>query len=106
MIDQKNIRLIRFLTGEEIIAEVVLDTEKVLTIKNPIRVLVIPNQSAPNNPNIGFAPWSEFTEDKTFDLNKDHILVQMTPIKQFIAQYMKTFSPIITPQSGGIILPS
>lgn len=100
----KNIKLIRLVTGEELIAEVVLDTGLKLTIKNPIRIVVMPGKTNPQQPTIGFAPWMEFAEDKEFVLDNSHVLVIMTPIKEFIQQYNSTFSGIVVPQSN-LILP-
>jgi len=109
MINSNKIKLIRLITGEELIAEVLLDSDAVgvdnLRLRNPIRIVIVPNKAAPANPSVGFAPWSEFSDDKDFSIDKRHILVIMTPISQFKDQYNKTFSPIITPTSESIILP-
>lgn len=103
-----NVKLIRLLNGEELIAEVIFDCEqtKKIVLKNPLRVLVIPAKSTPQNPTVGFAPWAEFTEDKKFELDKNHVLCIMTPVKEFVNQYNTAFGGIITPTtSGNIILP-
>jgi hypothetical protein len=100
----KNIKIIRLLNGEEVLAEVVADTGLKVTIKNPIRIVVIPNKADPRQPNIGLAPWTEFSDDDTFVLDNQHILLIMNPVKEFINQYQATFSKIITPQSS-ILLP-
>lgn len=102
-----NVKLIRMLTGEDIIAEVISDainSQKIL-IKNPVRVMLIPNKSTPQTPTVGFAPWFEFTEDKNFELDMTHVLCIMTPLKEFVNQYNATFSGIITPKTSGLILP-
>lgn len=100
----KNIKLVRLITGEELIAEVVLDTGLKLTIKNPIRIVVMPSKGNPQQPTIGFAPWMEFAEEKEFVLDTSHILAIMTPIKEFITQYNTTFSGLVVPQSS-LLLP-
>lgn len=100
----KNIKLIRLTTNEEILAEVVLDTGLKLTIKNPIRIVVMPPKNNSNTPTIGFAPWMEFSDDKEFVLDTQNILCIMSPIKEFIQQYNSTFSGIVVPQSS-ILLP-
>ena len=102
-----NVKLIRLLNGEELIAEVVgsiVETSK-LTMKNPLRVMIIPSKSTPQNPTVGFAPWVEFTDDKTFELDKSHVLCIMNPVKEFVNQYNATFGGIITPTTNGLILP-
>lgn len=105
MINKELIKLVRLITGEELIVETVKDSADELVFKNPIRVIVVPNRTNAQNPSIGFAPWNEFTDDDTFTVKKEHILVVMNPIKEFKEQYVKTFSKIITPTSS-IIMPS
>jgi hypothetical protein len=102
-----NVKLIRLLTGEELIAELVFDDNQTnkIVIKNPLRILVIPAKSTPQNPTVGFAPWMEFSEDKKFELDKQHILCIMTPMREFINQYNSAFGGIIAPTSSSIILP-
>jgi len=102
-----NVKLIRLLNGEELIAEIIdsiVETSK-LTMKNPLRVMIIPSKSTPQNPTVGFAPWVEFTDDKTFELDKSHVLCIMNPVKEFVNQYNATFGGIITPTTSGLILP-
>lgn len=100
----KTIKLIRLITGEEILAEVVVDSGYKLTIKNPLRVVVVPSKSSPNNPTVGLAPWAEFSDDESFTIDLDKILVIMNPVKEFVSQYNSVFSGIITPTSG-LVLP-
>ena len=104
-----NVKLIRLLNGEELIGELITDTENTnkIVIKNPLRVLVIPSKSTPQTPTVGFAPWMEFSDDKKFELDKSHIMCIMNPIKEFVNQYNSTFGGIITPTktSSGIIFP-
>jgi hypothetical protein len=104
-----NVKLIRLLNGEELIGELITDTENTnkIVVKNPLRVLVIPSKSTPQTPTVGFAPWMEFSDDKKFELDMSHVLCIMNPIKEFINQYNSTFGGIITPTKtpSGIIFP-
>lgn len=100
-----NVKIIKLLSGEELLAEVPLEFVSPLVIKNPVRIVVMPNKLDPKTPNIGFASWAEFSDDKEFALDRSHIIAIMTPIKQFVDQYNSMFGKIVTPQSG-LILPS
>lgn len=107
MVDTKKVKLVRLLTGEELLAEVISEAGLKIEIKNPIRVVVMPSRD-PNNdrPTVAFAPWMEFADEQNFTLDKSHVLAIMIPIKEFIAQYQKAFSEIVTPvDSGKLILP-
>jgi hypothetical protein len=64
----------------------------------------MPNKIDPKTPNIGFAPWAEFTDDKTFVLDKSHILAIMNPIKEFVNQYNSMFGGLVLP-TGNLITP-
>jgi hypothetical protein len=46
-----NVKLIRVVTGEEIVAEVVSETNDTITVQNGLVVL-------PTNTGVGFAPWA------------------------------------------------
>lgn len=98
-----NVKIIKLITGEELLAEI-LEQGKPMIIKNPVRVVVMPNKLDPKTPNVGFAPWAEFSEDKTFELDKSHVLAIINPIKEFINQYNSMFGGLVVPSSN-LILP-
>lgn len=100
-----NVKLIRLLNGEELMAEVVNSNDSKVTIKDAIRVVVMPQRDPKASPSIGFAPWLEFSEDKQVELDKSHVLFMVTPIKEFVNQYNSLFGGIVTP-STKLILPS
>ena len=100
-----NVKLIRLFNGEELLADIVSDEDLKLTIKDPIRVVVMPQRDPKASPSIGFAPWMEFSEDKQIVLDKRHILFVVTPIKEFINQYNSLFGGIVT-STTKLILPS
>lgn len=101
-----NIKIIKLITGEELLAEVTISSPipTSITLKNPVRIVVMPNKVDPKTPNVGFAPWAEFSEDKTFDLDKAHILAIINPIKEFVNQYNSMFGGLVVPSSN-LILP-
>ena len=104
-----NIKLIKLLTGEDIIAEIIEDDKDSLStdivIKNAVRVVMIPSRVDPEKPQIGLAPWAQFSDDKTFTLDKFHIVTIMSPIKEILAHYNSIFGGIVVPQSS-LILPT
>lgn len=102
-----NIKLIKILNGEEIIAEVLEDnkgSEGNVKFKNPLRIVVVPSRSDPKTPTVAFAPWSEFSDQKEFVLDRKHILMLTSPIQEFINQYNSVFGGIVAP-STKLILP-
>lgn len=101
-----SVKLVRLLNGEDLIADV-SQTSPIpssISLKNPVRIVVMPNKLDPKTPNIGLAPWSEFSSDKTFEIDKSHVLCIMEPIDDFRNNYNSMFSGIVKPPSG-LILP-
>ena len=99
-----NVKLIKFLGGEEILAEVVSDSGTALSVKNAVRIVVIPTQADPKNPQVGLAPYLQFSEDKELTFNKSLVVTTATPVVEFVNQYNSLFggiqlatSKIITP---------
>jgi hypothetical protein len=98
-----NVKLVKMISGEELIAEVLSDQESYITIKNPVRVVVVPTKTNPQTPTVGFAPWAEFSEEKEFTIHKAHVIVTMKPVQEFINQYSGMFGGLVTPSSKLII---
>ena len=97
-----NIKIIKLITGEEILADTV-NTGVTVRVTNPVRIVVMPNKMDPKMPNIGFAPWAEFSDDKEFTLDRSHVLAIMTPINEFVNQYNSMFGGLVVPKSNLII---
>jgi hypothetical protein len=104
-----DIKLIKLLNGEELLAEVFPASHNgflgKMRIKNVVRVVVMPNKLDPKTPNIGFAPWAEFSDDKEFLINDSVVVSVMNPIKEFLTQYQSMFGKIVTPTTSGLVLP-
>lgn len=99
-----SVKLIKLINGDELLAEIMQSSDTVCKIKNPVRVVVMPNKIDPKTPNIGFAPWAEFSDEKTFDVDKSHVLCIMSPIKEFVNQYNSMFGGLVVPSSN-LIMP-
>jgi len=98
-----NLRLIRLISGEELMAEVLSETTTDITIKNPIRVVIVPSKTSAATPTVGFAPWIEFSDEKEFTIHKAHVIVTPKPVQEFINQYNTMFGGIVAPTSKLII---
>lgn len=105
MANTENLKMIRFATGEEIMGEILENNKEVLKVNNPIRVVIVPSQADPKNPQVGFAPYGEFSADKEFVFNAAHVMVIYTPIVEFINQYNSMFGGLVVPPKSGIITP-
>ena len=99
MANVENLKIVRMLTGEELIAEVVTDSGNQLTVKNALRIVVIPSKTEPNAPTVGLAPYLQFSEDKELTLNKNCVITVASPINEFVNQYNAAFGGLVVPNS-------
>jgi hypothetical protein len=99
-----NVTLIKFLGGEEILAEVLSEEATTLTVKNAVRIVVIPDQLNPKSPQVGLAPYLQFSDTKELTFNRNLIVTTATPLKDFLNQYNSLFGGIQVPTSS-IITP-
>ena len=93
-----DVKIVRFL-GEDLIAEVVSENNETITLKNPLRIVIIPNKADPKNPSVGFAPYCEWTRDEIIEVAKNLFVFAATPIPQFVQQYSAQFSGLILPET-------
>jgi hypothetical protein len=104
-----NIKIVRLLTGEDLLCKVLPSFGEVVRIENPVRIIVMPMdprmQHDPKRaPQVALAPYAEFSSDKEFTIDKSHVVCIMEPVKEFAAQYQAMFSGLILP-TGNLITP-
>lgn len=88
-----NVKLIRLNTGEDVIADLISESENTIVITNPI--VAVPSGRG----ELGFAPWSPLLSKDVKDLtiNKNFVVYISETQPQMVEQYTQIFSPIITP---------
>ena len=84
-----NVKIIKLISGEELIGEF---DEKTNTITNPVVMIPV------NDKSIGFGPWMPYSEDKSFILKEEQIQVIASPSKVISNEYSKAFG-------SGIVIP-
>ena len=94
-----NVKLIRVVTGEEVVAEVVSETDGTITIKNGLVVL-------PTGQSVGFAPWATVIskDDPEITMSRDHIIYVVELQDSISKKYKEMFGNIITPEEKKLIL--
>jgi len=95
-----DVKLIRMVSGEEIIAEVLDWSNGIITVKNAL--VVIPQQGQ-----IGFAPWATVIDPERPEVALDmkHVIYSVEVSPDVIKQYVKLFGgpDIITPSKQLIL---
>jgi hypothetical protein len=99
-----DIRVLKLITGEEVLGEIVSDSA-VIRVKNPVGIAVVRDKSG--MPNVGFAPFPLHAESKsglTVDFERQNVVYSYVPAEDFIRNYDQIFgSGIILPKQQSIV---
>ena len=95
-----DVKLIRIITGEEVIAEVLSESDDTITVQNALVVL-------PTNTGVGFAPWATVIdkENPEITVSRNHI-VYIVPVQEDVSgRYNEMFgSKLVMPESKKLIV--
>ena len=93
-----NVKLLRIVTGEEVIAEVLSEDTDSITVKNGLVVI-------PNAQSVGFAPWATVISKQKPEITVDRkFLVYMAECDaDVVEKYESIFSPIEKPSKKLIL---
>lgn len=94
------VKLLRIITGEEIIAEVLEETEQYIKVQNGLVVI-------PQAQSVGFAPWATVIskENPEITIQKTHIVYVVEVEENVGKKYNEMFgSKLITPDSKKLIV--
>jgi hypothetical protein len=96
-----NVKLFRISTGEEVVAELVSETETSVTLKNGLVVLPTPQGG------VGFAPWSPvINKDKPeMEVSRNFVVYVAEVEEQVEKKYNEIYgSKLVTPNQKRLIL--
>ena len=94
-----DVKLLRIVTGEEVVAELVSDNETTITVKNGLVVL-------PTNTGVGFAPWATVIskDNPEITISKNHVVYSAEVQEDVAKKYNEMFgSKLITPDKKLIV---
>tara|TARA_B100001079_G_C16090252_1_gene373685 strand:- start:59 stop:352 length:294 start_codon:yes stop_codon:yes gene_type:complete len=96
-----NVKLIRMWSGEDVVADLVKETDESITITNPI--VAVPSQQEGQ---IGFAPWSPLLKarDVEVEVTKRYIVYITESQDDIVEQYNSMFAAVATPPKKRLIL--
>ncbi len=95
-----DVRLLRIVTGEEVVAEIISEDENTITVKNGLVVL-------PTAQQFGFAPWASVidTDNPEITLSKNHVVYVVELNKDVKKRYNDVYgSKVITPDQKKLIV--
>ena len=95
-----DVKLIRIITGEEVVAELLEETESYIKVQNGLVVL-------PTAQSVGFAPWATVIskENPEITVQKTHV-VYLAEVQEDVAKkYNEMYgSKLVTPSSKKLIV--
>ena len=86
------VKLIRMWSGEDVITDIVEETNDSYVIENPI--VAVPS---PQEGRIAFAPWSPLLQKDKIEVTKKYLVYIGDPQVEIIEQYNTMFNKIATP---------
>lgn len=95
-----DVKLIRLVTGEEIIAELISEDENSITVKNGLVVI-------PNGQGVGFAQWATVIDPDNPEVTvKQQHVVYIVPVQEDVSsKYNEMFgSKLVTPGKKKLIV--
>ena len=90
------VNAMKLVSGEEIVAEIVKEDDRLITIKNPLAILL--SKSQQGDLNVGFVPFAPYLGNNpeiTLELAKLQFINEVD--EQMKEQYNSIFSQVITP---------
>ena len=93
------VKLCKLVSGEEVLGEDISDSLDRIKLKNPVRIATVRGQDG--NPNVGFAPFPTFAEekkDRQVAFLREHVIYYYEPAEDFRKNYDQIFGL-------GLILP-
>lgn len=94
------IKIIKLVTGEEIVADVT-EQDQNYTLEKPVVLQLIASRSTPEQPQMALIPYAAYTEDHSVTVSKSNIVWTEEPVKELYNQYNSIFgSGIVVPQGG------
>jgi len=89
------IKVLKLVTGEEILGEILSEEADRIAVKNPLLIMMQRTQNG--EVGMGFLPYLPYSEDRQFTFKSDHVLVCKEVDSELKNQYNKIFGGIITP---------
>lgn len=97
-----NIRCVKLLSGDEIIADIDETIEGLFILKKPAQIMMIPNQN--NQFGIGLAPFCPYAKDDVVPMRSGAIITVFEPDTGMLNEYNTRYgSGLVVPESKLIV---
>lgn len=84
------IKIVKLVTGEELIADITVDNNFV-TLDKPCALQLVPSRANPEQPTMALIPYAPFTSQHSITVSDKHVVWEEEPIKELYNQYNSIF---------------
>ena len=96
------LRILKLISGEEVVGEITADTSDSVTIKNPCTLGIMQTQTG--QPRLNMMPMLLFSEQEKVQLQRAHILYAVSVAQEIENKYNEIYgSGIVLPKPSAII---
>lgn len=105
LIKKEDVKLIRLVTGEELVAEVKGYFNNRLHVLHPLQLMTRMDQQKPGHVNIGLVPWIVYAQsaDGLFIINDSAIVTIVPCANELVKNFIQANSSIALPTSNIIV---
>jgi hypothetical protein len=99
------IKILRLLSGEEVLGDVFYDKEKeTYLIKDPVVLRWMPTKDDPEKPTLNIASLIPHADEDDITIQAQHVLFKITPLEELVNEYNSVYgSGIIRPPKNELI---
>lgn len=85
------IKILKLVTGEEILGEVEDETFTKITLKNPCALHMVPSRSNPDQVGMALVPYASYTKEHKITVTMRSIIWEQEPVDELRNQYNSIF---------------
>lgn len=93
------IKILKLLTGEELIGDIKVEDDKTITIDRPCYIQLVPSKSNPQEPAMALVPYAPYTASHCISVNQSVVVWEGEPLKELYNRYNSIFG-------SGLVVPS
>ena len=95
------IKLLKLITGEEIVGDIVEYNEDSMVIKKPCAIMLLASRSTPDQHSMGLIPYAAYSKEHKISVKKDKVVWESELAEEVFNQYNSLFGSGIQIVSAG-----
>lgn len=97
------IKIVKLITGEELIGNVDRNSDFVI-INKPCILQIVPSRNNPEQPMMALIPYASYCEKHRVTISLDKVIWEESPVQELYNQYNSIFgSGLVVPNSSNVV---